>query len=197
MFLEVPIKFFSSSRKLRTLLCTSSDAGEGKTSTVANLAVVMAQSGQKVLIIDCDMRNPSQHKLFSLHNTGLSNCLASGEPVDGFIQGTEIEDVDVITAGPVPPNPSEMLGSETMASLLKTAGEKYDYVLLDAPPVLPVTDAVVMAPMTDGIILVIGAGMVSPNEAKEVKERLQQSGTPILGVVMNKVENSRAYAYNY
>lgn len=190
------INFFSSNRKLKTILFTSSDAGEGKSTTVANLATVIGQTGQKVLVVDCDLRKSNQHHLFSLHNRGLTNCLVSGEPVDNFIQATEVEDVDVLTAGPIPPNPSELLGSEKMASLLNTVSEKYNYVLLDTPPVLPVTDAMVIATMADGIIMVVCAGMISPREAIDVKNRLQQSGTPILGVILNKVEYSHGY-YKY
>ena len=192
------IQFSQTEKELRTIVLTSATPNEGKSTTISNLAVVMAQAGHKVVVMDCDFRNPTQHKLFKLHNKGLSNSIATGSDVMEVMQESGIENLCVLTSGPVAPNPSELLASERMNAVLEKLKEQFDYVLVDAPPIMPVTDAAVIAGKVDGVILLIEAGSVSPNVAKEAKARMEQGGGHILGVVLNKVDvASRHYGYGY
>ena len=192
------IQFSSINNSLKTIVFTSTTPDEGKSTVVANLALVMAQAGQKVVVLDCDFRNPTQHKLFKLQNKGLSNCVATGKDVFEIIQNSGTPGLDIITSGPVAPNPSEILASSRMKEVLEELKEKYDYVLIDAPPILPVTDAAVMASYVDGVILLTGWNQISPNLIKEAKTRLEQAGGKILGVILNKVEvAAKGYGHGY
>lgn len=191
------LQFAGAGKPLKLISCTSATPSEGKSTTISNLAIVMAQDGKHVLLMDCDMRKPVQHKSFELPNKGLSNCIAIGTELHDVIQKDVIQNLDILTSGPVPPNPSELLGSEKMEEILETVREEYDYVLLDMPPVLPVTDAAVMASSVDGVILIISAGEVSPEEAKRAKTQLEQGGANILGVILNKVPSQNGYGYNH
>ena len=153
--LRTNIQFSSVDRPIRSLLVTSSSPGEGKSTTTANLAVVLAQTGQRVIVVDTDLRRPVLHKVFGVpNNVGLTNALLAGENVslDGYLQPTEIETLSVLTSGPIPPNPSEMLGSHRMEHLVSVLSQAADIVLFDSPPVLAVTDAVVMARHVDGVL---------------------------------------------
>lgn len=192
------IQFSSINNNLKTIALTSSIPDEGKSTVIANLAVVMAQAGNKVVLLDCDFRNPTQHKIFKLHNKGLSNCVAMGKDVFEILQNSGVDGLDILTSGPVALNPSELLGSERMKEVLAELKDKYDYVLIDAPPILPVTDAAVLASRVDGVILLIASGQASPGLAKESKSRLEQAGANILGVILNKMEVSTSgYGYGY
>lgn len=177
-----------SGKQLKSILITSPIPNEGKSTTISNLGVVMAQTGKNVVVVDCDFRNPTQHKIFNITNKGISNCIATGEAVDNVIQATTIPNLWVIPSGPVAPNPSELLGSEKMTELLADLTARFDYVLVDTPPVMPVTDAAVMASKVDGVIMLLESGSVAPNVAKEAKTRLEQAGAHILGAVLNKVD---------
>jgi capsular exopolysaccharide synthesis family protein len=193
------LRFAGADKPLKFIGVTSSIPSEGKSTTISNLAVVMAMDGKKVLLIDCDMRKPMIHRIFELPNRGVSNCIATGVSVESVIRKEVSPNLDILTSGPVPPNPSEMIGSEKMTLLLKQAGESYDYVLIDLPPVLPVTDAAVMSAKIDGMILVIGSGDVTPEEGKRTKEQLEQAGAHMIGVILNKVpvQHNRGYSYYY
>lgn len=193
------LRFAGADKPLKFIGVTSSIPSEGKSTTISNLAVVMAMDGKKVLLIDCDMRKPMIHRIFELPNRGVTNCIATGVSVESVIRKEVSPNLDILTSGPVPPNPSEMIGSEKMTSLLKQAGESYDYVLIDLPPVLPVTDAAVMSAKIDGMILVIGSGDVTPEEGKRTKEQLEQAGAHMIGVILNKVpvQHNRGYNYYY
>lgn len=194
------IKFSQTTgREIKTILVTSAMPNEGKSTTISNLAVVMAQAGNKVVLLDCDFRNPTQHKVFGLHNKGLSNCVSTGSDVMEIIQETGIENLYVLTSGPVAPNPSEILASDAMSKVLDKLKEQFDYVLIDTPPVIPVTDATVVAGKTDAVILLIASGQVSPATAREAKTRLEQVGAHIIGAVLNKVDagSSKHYGYSY
>lgn len=193
------LRFAGADKPLKFIGVTSSIPSEGKSTTISNLAVVMAMDGKRVLLIDCDMRKPMIHRIFELPNRGVSNCIATGVSVESVIRKEVSPNLDILTSGPVPPNPSEMIGSEKMTSLLKQAGESYDYVLIDLPPVLPVTDAAVMSAKIDGMILVIGSGDVTPEEGKRTKEQLEQAGAHMIGVILNKVpvQHNRGYNYYY
>lgn len=183
-------------KELKSILITSPTPNEGKSTTIANLGVVMAQAQKKVVVVDCDFRNPTQHKIFGVSNKGMSNCIATGEPLADVTVESTVPGLWVIPAGPVAPNPSELLGSEKMSELLKELGEQFDYVLVDAPPIMPVTDAAVLSSKVDGVMLLIASGEVAPAIAKEAKTRMEQGGAHILGVILNKVDvNHGHYGY--
>lgn len=194
------VQFSAINKDLKTIVITSATANEGKSTTISNLGVVMAQAGQKVVIMDCDFRNPTQHKIFALPNKGLSNCIAMNKSVMEIIQHTDMEGLDVLTSGPVAPNPSEILSSKRMDEVLEVLGREYDYVLIDTPPILPVTDAAVMAAKVDGVIMLTAWERISPEVAREAKNRLMQAGANIIGAILNRVKvmsRSNAYGYGY
>ena len=197
--IRTSVQFAQAGKELKTIAITSCTPNEGKSMTVANLAIVLTQAGKSVLIMDCDMRNPTVHKNFNLSNkVGLSSCISMGTAVDDAVQATAIEGLDALTAGVIPPNPSELLGSERMQNILQRAKEEYDYVLIDTPPVLPVTDSLVLGRMVDGLILVIDSGEIKVEMAREVKNQLVHAGANILGVVLNKVRSEHhGYGYGY
>lgn len=190
------LQFAGAGKQIKLISFTSTTPSEGKSITISNVAITMAQDDKKVLLIDCDMRKPVQHKKFGLPNKGLSNYIATGAEFSDVVQRNVVENLDVLPSGPIPPNPSEILGSARMEELLKEVSAQYDYVLLDMPPVLPVTDAAVIGSKVDGVIFVLSAGDISPEEAKEAQNRLKQGGANILGVILNKVPQHRGYGYN-
>ena len=192
------IQFAGVDKPMKSIVFTSTAQDEGKSTVVANLGIVMAQAGQKVVIMDCDFRNPTQHRLFKLQNKGLSNCIATGKDVLEIVQSSGTPGLDILTSGPVAPNPSEILASNRMKTVIDELKEKYDYVLIDTPPVLPVTDSSVISSIADGTILLTAWNQITPAMAKEAKRRLEQAGAKILGVVLNKVEvASKGYGYGY
>ena len=193
------IQFAQAGKELQTIALTSCTPNEGKSTTIANLAVVLTQAGKSVLLIDCDMRNPTVHKNFNLSNkVGLSSCISMGTALADAVQATGIEGLDALTGGVIPPNPSELLGSEQMKNLLQRAKEQYDYVLIDTPPVMPVTDALIVSRFVDGMILVIASAEVKVEMARDVKNQLVNAGANILGVVLNKVRSEHhGYGYGY
>ena len=197
--IRTSIQFAQAGKELKTIALTSCTPNEGKSTTIANLAVVLTQAGKSVLLIDCDMRNPTVHKNFNLSNkVGLSSCISMGTPLAEAVQATKIENLHALTAGVIPPNPSELLASEKMKALVEEAGESYDYVLIDTPPVLPVTDALIVSRVVDGMILVIASGEVKVEMARDVKAQLVHAGANILGVVLNKVRSEHhGYGYGY
>ena len=197
--IRTSIQFAQAGKELKSIALTSCTPNEGKSTTIANLAVVLTQAGKSVLLIDCDMRNPTVHKNFNLSNkVGLSSCISMGTPLADAVQQTKVENLYALTGGVVPPNPSELLGSEKMKALLEEAGASYDYVLIDTPPILPVTDALIVSRFVDGMILVVASGEVKVEMARDVKNQLVNSGANILGVVLNKVRSEHhGYGYGY
>lgn len=197
--IRTSIQFAQAGKELKTLAVTSCMPNEGKSMTAANLAVVLTQAGKSVLLIDCDMRNPTVHKNFNLSNkVGLSSCISMGTALSDAVQKTSIEGLYALTGGVIPPNPSELLGSEQMKNVLQRAKEQYDYVLIDTPPVMPVTDALIVSRFVDGMILVIASAEIKVEMARDVKNQLQHAGANILGVVLNKVRSEHhGYGYGY
>lgn len=191
------LQFAGAGKQLKTLAFTSAVPGEGKSTTVANLAIVMGQDDKHILLIDCDMRKPVIHRRFGLLNRGLSNCFAEDLPLKEVIQADVFPNLDVVTSGPVPPNPAELLGSKKMKALLQEAAEAYDYVFLDMPPVLAVTDAALMSSQVDGTVLILGSGDISPDEGKQAKSLLERVHANILGVILNKVPQHHKSGYYY
>lgn len=197
--IRTSIQFAQAGKELKTLAVTSCMPNEGKSMTAANLAVVLTQAGKSVLLLDCDMRNPTVHKNFGLSNKlGLSSCISMGTPLSAAVQATKVDNLYALTSGVIPPNPSELLGSEQMKNVLQRAKEQYDYVLIDTPPVMPVTDALIVSRFVDGMILVIASAEVKVEMARDVKNQLVNAGANILGVVLNKVRSEHhGYGYGY
>lgn len=198
------LQFAGVDKPLKTILLTSATPNEGKSTVIASLAIVMAQAGHKVVLLDCDFRNPTQHKMFGLPNKGLSNCVATDGDYHEILQHIDQENLDILTSGPVAPNPSEILMSHKMSTLLERLKEEYDYVLIDTPPVMLVTDAAAISSKVDGIIMVVASKANPPSTEIMAKEWLEQAGARILGCVLNKVEvaprkygSSYGYGYYY
>lgn len=181
-------------------MITSAGPREGKSTTVANLAVSMAQTGKSVLVIDADLRNPTQHKIFGLNNAeGLSVALVLDQDYLDFVKETAVPGVMVLTGGPIPPNPAELVGSKRMKRLIEAVSQKYDIVLFDTPPVIAVTDGAILAQEVDGVILVLASNEVNKDYALRAKEQLDKVGAKILGAVLNKADlkTSEYYYYYY
>lgn len=188
--LRTNIQFKALDNPIRTILVTSSAPEEGKSTVAANLAVSLAQTGAAVVAVDCDLRNPSLHRVFGLPNErGLTSLmLAADANSRDFLQRSEEGGLDVLTSGPLPPNPAELLGSKRMENLVRELRGLADYVVFDTPPVLAVTDAAVLATKVDGTILVLGAGKARRDAAKKAKRTLEELSGRFLGVVMNNVK---------
>ncbi|MFS1511119.1 CpsD/CapB family tyrosine-protein kinase [Chengkuizengella sp. SCS-71B] len=190
------IQFAAVDQNIKSIVVTSSTPAEGKSTTTANLAIVFAQQGKRVLLVDADLRKPTMHYTFQLFNTfGLTNVLASQAAINGVMSETEIEHLSVITSGPIPPNPAEMLGSNAMRQFVEEAKKKFDIVLFDSPPVLAVTDAQILGDLCDGVILVVESGGTEVEAALKSKERLLQANTKILGTVLNQKKTSKKQDY--
>jgi len=195
--LRTNIQFSKTDGELKTIMFTSSGPGEGKSTTIANTAVALAQSGKKIILVDCDLRKPVQHKIFGKKNRGLTNILVEEIEADRIIQDTQVENLRVLTSGPIPPNPSELLGSAKMQELINYLKTQADYVIIDAPPVIAVTDASVLASKVDGITLIINSGSVRPEMAQKAKDLLVKANGHLLGVILNRVEIEEEHAYYY
>jgi capsular exopolysaccharide synthesis family protein len=181
----------------KTLLVTSSQAGEGKTTTAVNIAITLSQTGEKVILLDCDMRNPRVHKVIGLENTnGMSTYLSGNADLSAMIQQSEIPNLFVVSAGRIPPNPAELLGSPRMKQGLGLLDEYFDHIVIDSPPVLSVTDARIIGTLVDGVVLVI-KGSETPKEAvQRTKRLLQEVHAHIIGTLLNNV-NVRSADYHY
>jgi capsular exopolysaccharide synthesis family protein len=194
--------FATASYRSKILLVTSTQKAEGKTTTIAKLAVALAEAGKRVVLVDADLRLSSLHRMFKLDNRrGLSNLLvdpvASPAELLPYLQQTPLPTLRVLTAGVMPPNPTELLQSENMATLLAMLAELADVVLIDSPPVLAVADAMTIAPNVQGILFIIESGSIRLGRLNEALGRLRRSGTPILGVILNKVKADTEGYYYY
>jgi non-specific protein-tyrosine kinase len=196
--LRTNLQYASISTPLRTLLVTSPAPADGKTTVVSNLSMVMAHSGRKVTVMDADMHRPRVHLAFKQNLTpGLSSLFIRPDiHLNGSLQSTSSDRLKTITAGELPPNPSELLGSNKMREILNAIQETADLVIVDSPPVLSVTDAVVLAPIVDGVVLVVRPGVTRMNALKYAVEQLRYVGANLLGVVINRV-NDRSARYGY
>ncbi|USG67129.1 CpsD/CapB family tyrosine-protein kinase [Brevibacillus ruminantium] len=196
--LRTNLQFAGFEQDLKSLLITSADPGEGKTTTVTNLAVVMAQTGKRVLVIDADLRRPALHFRFPVTNLrGLSEVLSGERPFAEVIQRVDQENIHVMTSGTLPPNPSELLHTGQMRELLLSVRTHYDVILLDAPPILPVTDAQILARHADGVLLVVRSGKVLVNHVKKAQGLLQHAGANLVGTLLNhKRMTTKSYYYD-
>src|SRR5690625_3594355 len=170
--LRTNLQFSLVDSSLESIIVTSSDPGAGKSVTSANLAIVYAQQGKKTLIIDADLRKPTVHYTFRLSNIrGLSNALIGEASLSNVIESTDIENLDAITSGPIPPNPSEILGSRRMEQLLTEAKQMYDFIIFDTPPALVVTDAKILSNIVDGTLIVLRSGITKKEDSERSEER--------------------------
>lgn len=187
----------ASAKSPKVIVITSSFAREGKTTTSVNLATVLAQMGKPVLLLDADLRRPRLQKVFhGKMNLGLVNYLAASIPLDDIIQPTEVPNLSVVLSGPIPPNPSELLASDRMKHLIEEMRTKFAYVIFDSPPVLAVTDAVVLAANADGVVLCVHGGKTPRELVQRSAERLRQANIPVLGAILNNLDLHQ-YGYTY
>jgi capsular exopolysaccharide synthesis family protein len=192
------IEFSSVDQDLKTIVVTSAGPGEGKSTTIANLAVVFAQQAKKVLLIDGDLRKPTVHYTFQIDNTvGLTNVLTGQTDFDNAVKGLEIEHLSILPCGPIPPNPAEMLGSAAMKKLIQLAEEQFDIILIDSPPVLAVTDAQILSNLADGIVLVTKSGQTEYDMAIKATELLKNSKAKLLGAILNHKDQKQSNYYYY
>ncbi len=183
----------SSARELKAIAVTSAVAGEGKTATASNLAVVLAQLGRQVLLVDCDLRKPRLHQVFRVSNRfGLVNQLTATAEAETVFLPTEVPNLWLTPSGPIPPNPSELLSSDRMRDWLKAVRARFDFVVLDTPPALAVTDATIVGMLADGVVMTLRSGKVTREEARLCRDRLRQSGVKILGAVLNRYRSLQA-----
>jgi capsular exopolysaccharide synthesis family protein len=197
--LRTSILLSSPDNPPKTIMVTSAKAGEGKTTTACNTAASLAQTGARVLLIDCDMRRPNVNKIFGLNGgAGLTEFLTGQREFADVTQQSKIPNLYVVTCGAHPPNPAELLGSTRMAHGIRSLCERFDYILFDTPPVLSVTDALVMAPLMDGVILVIQGAKTPRDVLNKAKKNLLMVNARILGVLINRVDmHSHDYSYYY
>lgn len=189
------IQFSGADREIKSLILTSSRTAEGKSTTASNLAAVYAQQGLKVLLVDADLRKPTAHYTFRLENhAGLTNVLTRQSTLGQAVQETEVRDLYVLTSGPIPPNPSELLASNQMEELLKEMKKQFDMVIFDTPPILAVADAQILANQVDASILVVSSGKTDKEAALKAKELLVHAKSKLLGAVLN---NRKADSGNY
>lgn len=193
------IQFTAIDQPAKSIMVTSAGAGEGKTTTAANLAIVMAQAELKTIIVDADLRKPALHRIFQVSNlTGLTDLLSSNQAELGAqLKETGFENLQVITSGSLPPNPSEILGSQRMVKLLQQLEEMADVIILDAPPVLAVTDPIVISTRVDGVVLVTKANRTRRDSIYQVIQMLDQVGAKILGGVLNQASSKATYYHQY
>lgn len=196
--LRTNIQFSSFDDRVKTIVITSSGPGEGKSTTAANLAVSLAQGGHNTILVDCDQRKPKIHKTFKLSNQiGLSNLLIGEASFEEAIHKTTVDKLSVLTSGIKPPNPAELLSSSKMQRFITSLKEKYDYIILDTPPVIMVTDAQVLAKYADGCLLVVASREAEREAAVKAKELLEKVNAKVLGVVLNKLDTSKNGNYGY
>ncbi|MFK4307398.1 capsular exopolysaccharide synthesis family protein [Bacillus sp. RC242] len=192
------IEFAAIDTNIRSIIVTSANPSEGKTTTTANLAVVFAQQGKKVLLIDAEMRKPAMHQMFQVNNIfGLTNVLTHNERFEKCVQTTSVENLHFLPCGPIPPNPAELLGSKSMKELLEKTYDTYDLVILDLPPMLAVADAQIMANQCDASIFVIRSEVTKKEDAVKAKGLLQSAKGKLLGAVLNDCEREENLYYYY
>ena len=195
--LRTSVRFLGLDHPVRSLQLTSPAAGEGKTTTLANLGVALARTGQSVCLVCCDLRRPRIHEFFGLSNElGLTSVLLGERPLVDSLKEVPGEDrLAVLASGPLPPDPSELLSSPRMGPLIDNLKEHFDVLLFDSPPLLPVTDAAVLAPRMDATLLVVTAGVTTRREVRRAVELLRQVNAPLVGTVLNSVSEQVGYSY--
>jgi len=201
--LRTSILFNAAQTGLRTVMICSATAGEGKTTTAANLATVLAQAGKRVILVSADLRKPRVRRFFEVeghtidHDRGLSNVLTGTESLQEALQPTMVKGLWLLDSGPVPANPAEMAQSQAMATLLEALRESADFTIIDSAPALVVTDALAMAPHVDGILYVAAAGTTTRQAISRARVQLDQVGGRVIGAVLNGFDPSKSGAYTY
>jgi protein-tyrosine kinase len=202
--LRTNLHYANPDAPLRRVLVTSTAPGEGKSTTLANLGVTLAQTERSVLMLDADLRRPVMHEIFKVRpNPGLTSYLAGDSLLEAAISKTAVPNLSIIPSGPLPPNPAELLASRRMRELLETVSERYDITLVDTPPVLAVTDACILASFTDGVIFIAGSGKIPKTAMRRARDQIVAAQGRILGVVVNQFEArsgdgySRSYYHRY
>lgn len=196
--LRTNLEFISLDKPLQTMLVTSAGPDEGKTTTLANLAVTLAQAGKRVIVADCDLRRPSLHKIFDARNAnGITDMLRDDQALNQPpLQDTPAANLKLLACGLVPPNPAELLGSKRMSDVIAALLKHADIVLFDAPPIIAVTDASVLATKVDGVLLVVNEGKTKRDHARRAKVMLDKAHARLVGVVLNnaRVDTSMYYS---
>lgn len=197
--LRTNLDFASLDQALKTLVVTSAGVGEGKSTTLANLAVVSAQAGRKVVLVDADLRRPTLHQIFGLSNeigltTAMRDEAALASPP---VQETGIKGLGVLTSGPLPPNPADLMGARRMEDVIGVLVEQADQVIFDTPPVVAVTDAAVLATKVDGVLLVISAGRTRREQARTAVQRLEQVNARLVGTVLTNLQMEAGFQGYY
>lgn len=202
--LRTNLNFSAVDGPLKSVLITSSSPGEGKSTTAANLSIVIAQTGKKVLLVDADLRRPTQHKIFSVsNNRGLTTAILDSEsPLRFHLQPTNINGLTLLSSGPIPPNPAELLNSQRMTQLLEELKSEADILIFDTPPALTVADASILAPQVNGCLLIANMGETKRETFYQAAERLHKSGATLFGAIINRLKLGQSrygqyYYYHY
>lgn len=199
--LRTNLQFMGLDKPLKSVLLTSAAPAEGKSTVAANLAVSFAQAGANVCLLDADLRRPRVHKIFGAENwRGLTTAVINQDPLETHVQQSDIPGLSLLTSGPIPPNPAELLGSGRMQTILNELEAQFDTVIIDTPPTLAVTDAVVLAPRVSGVILVVRSGKVARQQIQRAKEALLAVKANLLGVTLDAVSGNGSdggYYYYY
>lgn len=192
------IQFSTVDKKIRSILVTSSSPSEGKSTTAGNLAVVFAQQGKRVLLVDSDLRRPTLEFVFDItNNIGLTNVLMKQSSLAQAVYQTDEENLYILPCGPIPPNPAELLASKAMDELVEQMYSEFDIVLFDSPPILAVTDAQILAARCDGTILVVRSAKSDKDEIRKAKELLDSVNAHLLGAVLNRKKLKKQQYYSY
>lgn len=197
--LRTNLGFSAIDSELNSIIVTSASPGEGKSTTTANLATVMAQAGKQVIIVDSDLRRPTQHRIFGLSNShGLTTALLDNmSPANTHLKETKVRGLRILTSGPIPPNPAEILSSQRMGQLIEELNEESDVILFDTPPVLSVTDSAVLATQTEGTLFVVQVGETRRDTLIQAVNRIRSANAQVLGVLLNRIKPSHDSYYYY
>lgn len=192
------IMYSSVDNEMKTILFSSAAPNAGKSTTAANVAVAFAQAGNRTLLIDADLRRPTTHYTFEMNNArGLSSAIVGEAEIEQILRQTDVDNLDIITSGPVPPNPAELLQSKKMEHLLKTVNMQYDNIIIDSPPLLSVADAQILGTRVDGTILVVNSEDSDRDQLQKAKDLLNKTDTNIIGVVLNQRDMGSKDSYYY
>lgn len=196
--IRTTINFSLPGEQMKTLLFTSASKEEGKSTTSANMAIVFAESGKKVLLVDADMRKPTLHHTFHLNNhVGLSNLLVGKGELEQSVRDSGIKNLELLTSGQIPHNPAELLDSPILDTVMAEMKARYDLIIFDSPPILSVTDSKILANKCDGTVLVVNTGKTEKQSALKARDSLSTAKAYIVGVVMNNYKLGKDHYYSY
>ena len=192
--LRTNLSFYSLDEPIRTLVVTSPTANEGKSVTIANLAVTMAQGGRRTILVDCDLRRPSLHTLFGTENNAGLTTMILDESQEAPLLSTGVDNLYLLPSGPLPPNPADLLGSRQVERVLESLLQRADILLIDAPPVLGFSDAVILGARADGVLLVLRAGKTRREDAEQAKAQLERANVRIVGATLTDAPLEQPWA---